>query len=116
MWYLIVKSIQAGRSRNEHPRPASMRGKFLVLVFCLAALGFGSPVWAGDPEGDGWEFKAAPYVWVVNLDGDMTVRGNTVSVDVNLFDIIKESDSIFALEGYFEARKGDWGASSTAHT
>ncbi len=86
-----------------------MRGKFLVLVFCLAALGFGSPVWAGDPEGIGWEFKATPYLWVVNFEGDMTVRGNTVSVDVNLFDIIEASDSIFALEGYFEARKGDWG-------
>ncbi len=86
-----------------------MRGKFLVLVFCLATLGFGSPVWAGDPDGDGWEFKAAPYIWFVNLYGDMTVKGNSVSVDTNLFDIIEESDSIFALEGYFEARTGDWG-------
>ena len=86
-----------------------MRGKFLVLVFCLATLGFESPVRAGDSEGDGWEFKAAPYIWAVSLDGDMTVKGNTVAVDVNIIDIIKESDSIFALEGYFEARKGRWG-------
>ena len=86
-----------------------MGGKVLVLLCGLVAITFAPPARAADPNTDGWEFRAAPYIWAVSLDGDMTVKGNTVAVDVNIIDIIKESDSIFALEGYFEARKGDWG-------
>ncbi len=86
-----------------------MRGKVVVLLCGLVAITFAPPARGADPNTDGWEFKAAPYIWAVSLDGDMTVKGNTVAVDVNIIDIIKESDSIFALEGYFEARKGRWG-------
>ena len=86
-----------------------MGSKVLVLLCGLVAITFAPPARAADPNTDGWEFRAAPYIWAVSLDGDMTVKGNTVAVDVNIIDIIKESDSIFALEGYFEARKGDWG-------
>ncbi len=85
-----------------------MRGKVLLLLCGLVAITFAPPARAVDPNTDGWEFKAAPYIWAVSLDGDMTVKGNTVAVDVNIIDIIEESDSIFALEGYFEARRGDW--------
>lgn len=86
-----------------------MRGKVLFFLFGLVAVTFAPLAQAADPSTDRWEFKAAPYVWAVSLDGDMTVKGNTVAVDVNIIDIIEESDSIFAFEGYFEARKGDWG-------
>ena len=86
-----------------------MRAKVSVLLCGLVAVIFAPPARAEDPNTDGWQFKAAPYIWAVSLDGDMTVKGNTVAVDVNIIDIIKESDSIFALEGYFEARKGRWG-------
>jgi hypothetical protein len=86
-----------------------MRGKVVALLCGLVAITFAPPARAVDPNTDGWEFKAAPYIWAVSLDGDMTVKGNTIAVDVNIIDIIKESDSIFALEGYFEARKGHWG-------
>ncbi len=70
-----------------------MRRKLLVLLCGLVAVTFASSVRATDPNTDGWEFKAAPYLWAVNLDGDMTVTGNTVSVDVNIIDIIEESES-----------------------
>ena len=86
-----------------------MRAKVSVLLCGLVAVIFAPPARAEDPNTDGWQFKAAPYIWAVSLDGDMTVKGNTVAVDVNIIDIIKESGSIFALEGYFEARKGRWG-------
>ena len=52
---------------------------------------------------------AVPYIWAVSIEGDITVKGNTTSIDVGIIDIIEESDSVFAIEGYFEARKGDWG-------
>jgi len=41
-----------------------------------------------DPNTDGWEFKATPYLWPESLDGDQTVEGNTVAAYVN---IIEES-------------------------
>jgi hypothetical protein len=70
-----------------------MRGKVLLLLCGLAAITFAPPARAVDPNTDGWEFKAAPYIWAVSLDGDMTVKGNTAAVDVNIIDIIEESGS-----------------------
>ncbi len=50
-----------------------MRGKNLLLLCGLVAITFAPPAWAADPNIDGWEFKAAPYIWTVSLDGDMIV-------------------------------------------
>ena len=36
-------------------------------------------------------------------------RGHTVDIDENFFDIVEKSDSLMALMGYFEARKGRLG-------
>lgn len=68
-----------------------MSGKVLVLLCSLVAITFAPPARAVDPNTDGWKFKAAPYLWTVSLDGDMTVKGNTAAVDVNV--IIEESES-----------------------
>jgi hypothetical protein len=69
---------------------AIMRGKVLLILCSLVAIAFAPPARAEDPNTDGWEFKAAPYIWALSLDGDMTVKGNTAAVDVN---IIEESKS-----------------------
>ncbi len=58
-----------------------MRGKVLVLLCGLMAVVLAPPARAVDPNTDGWEFRAAPYIWAVSLDGDMTVKGNTVAID-----------------------------------
>ena len=58
---------------------AIMRRKLLVLLCGLVAVAFVSAAWGADPNTDGWEFKAAPYIWAVSLDGDMTVKGDTVA-------------------------------------
>ena len=50
-----------------------------------------------------------PYIWLINVDGDITVKGNMAEVDTNLFEIIDQSEPIFAFEGRFEASKGIWG-------
>ena len=50
-----------------------------------------------------------PYIWFINIEGDVTVKGNKAEVDTDIFEIIKESDSIFVFEGRFEARKGNFG-------
>ena len=45
----------------------------------------------------------------MNLDGDQTVMGTTAELDVGFIDILKESDSLFALQGHFELNNGTWG-------
>lgn len=57
---------------------------------------------------DAWKFTAAPYVILPWMDGEATLRGNEVPVDVGagqIFDALQ-----FAAMGYFEARKGRWAA------
>jgi len=57
----------------------------------------------------GWQFSFTPYGWMININGDITARGNTVSVNENFFQIVDKSDSLAAFMGYFEARKGKLG-------
>jgi hypothetical protein len=60
----------------------------------------------GSPD-DGWEIRAAAYLWATQLDGDIIIKGNTVPVDVSFDDLLQQID--FAFTGVIEARKGRWG-------
>jgi hypothetical protein len=53
-----------------------------------------------------WEFRFTPYAWATSVNGNVTVAGQTVDVDVNFLDVVEDSESILALMGYFEARRG----------
>ena len=61
-----------------------------------------------------WQFRVTPYVWIPGVTGDVTVRGNPVDIDVNVFDLFDSGssgvdlDSLAALMGYLEASKGRW--------
>ena len=61
-----------------------------------------------------WQFRVTPYVWIPGVSGDVTVRGNPVDIDVNVFDLFDSGnsgvdlDSLAALMGYLEASKGRW--------
>jgi hypothetical protein len=57
-------------------------------------------------EDEGWDFRFAPYLWAASLDGDMTVKGNKLDVDMSFSDIW--DDLNYALQGVLEARHGDW--------
>jgi hypothetical protein len=62
----------------------------------------------------GWQFRVTPYAWMPSVNGDVTVRGHTVDVDVTFLDLFDsgssgaELDSLAALMGYMEAQKGPW--------
>jgi hypothetical protein len=58
------------------------------------------------PPASQWQFRFTPYAWAININGDVTARGHTVEVNDNFFQIVEKSDSLMALMGYFEARKG----------
>lgn len=49
--------------------------------------------------------RATPYLWAVGIHGDVTVRGQTASVDAGFIDTVKEADSIFGFQGHLEVRR-----------
>jgi opacity protein-like surface antigen len=58
------------------------------------------------PAPSQWEFRFTPYAWATSVVGESTVRGQTLDVDASFLDVVEESESIAALMGYFEARRG----------
>ena len=71
-------------------------------VPCARATGLGSD----QAQWGNWEFSFAPYLWYIFLDSDISARGQTVSVDANLYEILNEQDNIVAWYSYQEARNG----------
>jgi hypothetical protein len=61
------------------------------------------------PAPSGWEFSMTPYAWVLFITGDMTAGVNTSDINTNLFEIIDESDEIYAFMSEQELRKGKVG-------
>ena len=53
-----------------------------------------------------WQFDFTPYAWLIGVNGSATAKGRTFDIDASFFDLVEKSDSIMALMGYFEARKG----------
>ena len=53
-----------------------------------------------------WQFSFTPYGWATSINGSATARGHTVDIDENFIEIVEKSNSLMALMGYFEARKG----------
>jgi opacity protein-like surface antigen len=57
---------------------------------------------------DEWTFYLLPYLWVpVSVDGDSTVDGGTVELDLDLSDVLDLLE--FGISGRVEAWKGDFG-------
>ena len=58
-----------------------------LMLMCPLASGqageFPAPPYLTSP----WKFELAPYVWLPAMDGDITVRGRTADVDLDLGDI-----------------------------
>lgn len=54
-----------------------------------------------------WAFKFTPYGWLTFINGSQTVKGRTVTVDTNAFEIFSDSQSLIPFMGYFEARYQD---------
>lgn len=67
-----------------------------LLLLCVAQPGLSQ----------GFEFTIAPYVLVPSMAGDVTVRGQSVEVDVGPADILKKLD--FGAMLLLEASNQDW--------
>lgn len=53
-----------------------------------------------------WSFRFVPYGWLTSLNGTQTVRGRSTKVDASFIDIVENSDTLVALMGTVEARRG----------
>ncbi len=60
-----------------------------------------------DAPSDEWHFSIIPYLWMMGLNGEVGVRGQTVDMDVSFSDIIQNLD--FALEVHAEAWRDRFG-------
>ena len=63
---------------------------------------------ADAPDPDKWRFLIAPYLWIPAMNGNVTVRGNSAEVDIDMwdtFDLIKDNFN-FATQLHFEVSKG----------
>ena len=57
-------------------------------------------------EPDGWRFNATAYGWLTSVSGNVTAKGQTFDINAGFFDVINNSSSVAAFNGYFEAAKG----------
>jgi hypothetical protein len=69
-----------------------------------ADLGSGPPPLPSVPSRP-WTLSVTPYAWLPFLQGDITVKGRTVEIDVNPFELLEDLDAV-PFMGYTEARKG----------
>ena len=91
------------------------RGRLTMLIticvwtfLCPWAYGQSGEASAPSLLSSPWKFGLAPYLWVPAMQGEITVRGHTVDVDLDLEDTLDlVFDSLkFAFMGRAEAHKG----------
>jgi hypothetical protein len=78
-----------------------------LVSFCLVAVFIAQPVFADDYFPEEWQFTVAPYLWALQLDGDVTIDGHKAKVDMGFDDILNDLNVAFMID--IEARKDRWG-------
>ena len=89
----------------------------LAVALVLAAVAWAAPqrTFAADlgsgpppppsPPYSGWTLNVTPYAWAPFVQGDVTVKGRTVDIDVNPIELLGHLDAV-PFMAYTEARKG----------
>ena len=83
---------------------------FCYVVVILAVFAFLCPcAFAANEQDirDKWQITFTPYVWALEIDTDVTLRGLTGSVDTSFGDIWDNLD--MAAFGRLEAWRNKWG-------
>jgi len=96
----MMPECRAKRLRTMH------RVAAFVTVMTYAVSSYAADTGATTP--DGWRYSAAFYLWMANIDGKQTVKGQEADLDVGFGDILDVLE--FAAEGHVEAIKDNlWG-------
>ena len=97
--------------KGQDPFPRSASLAVIASLLALAAVpgiarsgDLGVPVEL-PPPASRWQLSATPYGWLTWLQGDQTVRGRTVELDVDPIDLVEDLDGV-PFMGYAEARNG----------
>ncbi len=80
----------------------------LMSVFAIASLLSGAPTAARSATvvpASQWRLSLTPYGWLPFLDGDMTVKGRTVALNVDPIQVLEHLERA-PFMGYAEARNG----------
>lgn len=109
-------AAQLFRPVSSQAALSRVRGKVwrlscLLSVFWAAAFFiFGSTSLRADPASpNGWSYRFTSYSWLTSINGSQTVKGRTTDIDASFIDLAEHAKipkDLFALGGYFEARKG----------
>ena len=62
----------------------------LTVIAAVLILTLTGPAAFAQGDADTWEFSFAPYLWAVDLDGDMVVRGQAVEMDLDFDELLDE--------------------------
>jgi opacity protein-like surface antigen len=79
--------------------------KYTAAALGVAALTLALSV--APAQEDQWKFSTAPLFWATSIEGDMTVRGTTVDVDLPFEDLADVTEFGFAT--HLELQKGKFG-------
>jgi hypothetical protein len=71
-----------------------------------AALLLGSAVPAQAQDPSEWTFAVTPYAWLMGASGTVTAKGQGLSIDAGIGDILGKTDTLLGLMADFEARRG----------
>ncbi len=107
---MVFGLLNRGKNFEELGRGLRRGAGIVMLLLAMVCAPIAAMAAPETSEADKWKFIVTPYVWVVGLQGDLTIKGRTADVDASFLDIIRNSDSIFGFLGAFEVRKGRWGA------
>ena len=72
--------------------------KLVQIIFVVLLLA-SNPVWAQDS--DSWDWRIAPYLWTVSVDGKLSIGPLNQDVDVSFSDILSDLDFGGSIFGEF---------------
>ncbi|MCI0738954.1 MAG: hypothetical protein L0Y72_07910 [Gemmataceae bacterium] len=86
----------------------SIQNHLAYFVLCAVALaGAATPTHAADGEPDRWHLISTPFLWGSALEGDATIRGVDLNIDLGFDDLFEVTD--FGFQTYLEVRKKKFG-------
>jgi hypothetical protein len=83
---------------------------FFILAIVILIFTVSTPSVASEEnlqKENGWEFHAAPYLWAISMEGDVTINGRKSEVDTSFSEIWKELNIAGMVD--LEWSKGKWG-------
>jgi len=84
--------------------------RFAPVALTVAFLFAGqATAYAQDTAEDPWRFNVTAYGWLTSISGNTTAKGQTFDINAGFFDILQNSSSVAAFNGYVEANKGKVG-------